>query len=354
MYNANTITIIQLIQWISSVLLDAILAIAYTTNPHAIPNEMEYVNIIIIMVMNTEAATTKLSQFTSFNCIIIRIPTITNAGAVTDDVNMDKTSGANNNEIIKHIPVTIAVKPVLPPSPIPVALSTYAVIGLVPNTEPIIPPIASPKNAFSIPLALPSSSTNPHWLANGINVPVVSKNVTNNIENSIIIRLGILLNNSLNPDKKPPNTLISKLNDITCDVKAGIVGSPAPNPNAVNIIPMIAVDINPKNTAAGTFLIYSIIVIKIPITVKSADGDEIVPIPMIVAGLATITPEPLKPIKAKKNPIPAPIPNFKSIGIAFSIASRTPDMVISAKSILEINTADKAACHELPMVKIIV
>ena len=54
---------------------------------------------------------------------------------------------------MNRIPVTIAVKPVLPPRPIPVALSTYAVTVLVPQIAPMIPPTASAKNAFSIPTA---------------------------------------------------------------------------------------------------------------------------------------------------------------------------------------------------------
>ena len=45
----------------------------------------------MMIVMNTEAATTMLSQSTSFNCTIIKIPTITNAAAVTEEVNNAKT-----------------------------------------------------------------------------------------------------------------------------------------------------------------------------------------------------------------------------------------------------------------------
>ena len=48
----------------------------------------------MMIVMNTEAATTMLSQSTSFNCTIIKIPTITNAAAVTEEVNNAKTVGA--------------------------------------------------------------------------------------------------------------------------------------------------------------------------------------------------------------------------------------------------------------------
>ena len=83
------------------------------------------------MVMNTEAATIKLSHSTSFNCPIINIPTITNAAQVTGDVNNPNTNGAKNIDKMNRIPVTTAVKPDLPPIPIPAALSTYAVTVLV-------------------------------------------------------------------------------------------------------------------------------------------------------------------------------------------------------------------------------
>ena len=53
-----------------------------------------------------------------------------------------------NIDKMNKIPVTIAVKPVLPPKPIPVALSTYAVTVLVPNIAPTIPPTASAKMRF--------------------------------------------------------------------------------------------------------------------------------------------------------------------------------------------------------------
>ena len=78
----------------------------------------------MIIVMKTDAATTKFSQSTSFNCAIIKIPTITNAAAVTDEVNNANTTGAKKMDNKNNMPVTTAVKPVLPPSPIPVALST--------------------------------------------------------------------------------------------------------------------------------------------------------------------------------------------------------------------------------------
>ena len=65
-------------------------------NPHAMPIEMEHDKIIRRIVINTDATTILSSQFTSFNCTIIKIPIITNADAVTDEVNNDKTKGAKN------------------------------------------------------------------------------------------------------------------------------------------------------------------------------------------------------------------------------------------------------------------
>ena len=137
--------------------------------------------------------------------------------------------------------------------PIPVALSIYAVTVLVPQTEPIIPANASLKNAFSIPLAFPSSSTNPHCLPTVIKVPVVSKNVTNTNENIIIIKLGIFENSCPNPLENPPTNVVSIFKVMICFGMDGINISPAPNPRNVKIKPIIAVASRPKNTAAGTF-----------------------------------------------------------------------------------------------------
>lgn len=201
---------------------------------------------------------------------------------------------------MNRIPVTTAAKPVLPPRPIPVALSTYAETVLVPNTAPIMPPTASAKNAFSIPTAFPSSSMNPHCLPNAIRVPVVSKNVTNTIEKIIIIRLGIFLNNCPNPLRNPPNNDKSKLILITFAGRVGINTLPLPNPAAVNITPIMAVITNPTNTDAVTSLTYNIKVMRIPTIARSAGGDVSVPIETMVDGSATIIPAPFRPKNLKE------------------------------------------------------
>ena len=98
--------------------------IVYVIKPNAIPREIEYDNIIMIMVMNTEATIAKLSHSISLICTNIKIPTVTSAAVVTEEVNRDRIVGAMNTERMNKIPVMIAVRPVLPPRPIPVALST--------------------------------------------------------------------------------------------------------------------------------------------------------------------------------------------------------------------------------------
>ena len=68
-------------------------------------------------------------------------------------------------------------------------------------------------------------------------------------------------------------------------------------------------------------------------------------------GSPTIIPAPFKPTNARKKPIPAPIANFKSRGMALRMISLKPDMVISKKSMLETNTAASAVSHVLPYLK---
>ena len=94
--------------------------------------------------------------------------------------------------------------------------------------------------------------------------------------------------------------------------------------------------------------------IKIPINAKSAGAEVIAPNETKVEESATIIPAPFNPRKAKKKPIAAPIPNFKSIGIIFRIASLKPEIVIIKNIILDKTTAAKAAFQLQPIPKIIV
>ena len=78
---------------------------------------------------------------------IMNKPTIISAGDVADAGTI-KNSGAKNraNKNIKA--VLTEVNPVRPPAATPDELSTYAVIGLVPRTAPIVVPKASANRAF--------------------------------------------------------------------------------------------------------------------------------------------------------------------------------------------------------------
>lgn len=60
---------------------------------------------------------------------------------------MEAKSGVRNREMRNRIPVTIAVRPVLPPATTPAEDSTKVVTVDVPNTEPTVVPIASDNNA---------------------------------------------------------------------------------------------------------------------------------------------------------------------------------------------------------------
>lgn len=80
------------------------------------------------------------------------------------------------------------VSPVRPPVATPAEDSTYALVGVVPKTEPTVVAIASPNNAC---LALGSDSPfiKPAFLATPIIVPVVSKIVINRNERMTAYKL---------------------------------------------------------------------------------------------------------------------------------------------------------------------
>ena len=88
-----------------------------------------------------------------------------------------------------------------------------------------------------------------------------------------------------------------------------------------------------------------------PKQARSTVGFVKSPNAIYVDGSETIIPAFLKPIKAIKNPIPAPIANFIFLGIEFIIAFLIPVTEIIKKIIPEIKTAAKASCQEYPKVK---
>lgn len=77
---------------------------------------------------------------------IIRLPTMTSAPPVAQP-GIEAKMGEKNTETRNMIAVKIAVKPVFPPSEIPVALSMNAVTGLTPSRAPILMEKASTQYA---------------------------------------------------------------------------------------------------------------------------------------------------------------------------------------------------------------
>ena len=88
---------------------------------------------------------------------------------------IDANIGAKNTETRNARPVTMAVRPVLPPSEIPVALSMKAVTGEVPMSAPILILKASTQYAIvEFSKSSVTGSRKPANLAMAYSVPVVS------------------------------------------------------------------------------------------------------------------------------------------------------------------------------------
>lgn len=77
---------------------------------------------------NAGTASSKSFQSISLNEDIIIIPTTTSAGAVAAE-GTALMNDAKNEETAKQIATTTEVKPVLPPAPMPAALSTEVAAG---------------------------------------------------------------------------------------------------------------------------------------------------------------------------------------------------------------------------------
>jgi hypothetical protein len=99
---------------------------------------------------------------------------MTSAPPVAQD-GMEAKIGAKNTETKNATPVNIAVRPVLPPSEIPVALSMKAVTGDVPMRAPMLILNASTQYAIvEFSKSSVTGSRRPANLAMEYRVPVVS------------------------------------------------------------------------------------------------------------------------------------------------------------------------------------
>ena len=110
--------------------------------------------------------------------MIIIIPTRISAGAVAA-LGMEAKSGFRKSASRNRIPVVTAVRPVLPPTATPEALSTKVVTVEVPSIAPAVVPTASDSRACLQLGMVPSSRTRPELLAQPISVPMVSNISTN-------------------------------------------------------------------------------------------------------------------------------------------------------------------------------
>ena len=79
---------------------------------------------------------------------------------------------------MNNTPTVTATKPVRPPSSMPLALSMYAVVVLVPRTAPITAARPSMANVRRARGMLPFASSTPALFASATNVPVASKKST--------------------------------------------------------------------------------------------------------------------------------------------------------------------------------
>ena len=111
-------------------------------------------------------------------------PTITKAGAVAKD-GIARKIGDKNRDNPKRIAVVTAVRPVLPPSDTPEALSTKVVVVEVPRIAPKVVATASARSAPLIWGSFPSSSNISALADTPTSVPIVSKRSTNKNANKI-------------------------------------------------------------------------------------------------------------------------------------------------------------------------
>ena len=96
------------------------------------------------------------------------------AGAVAKE-GIARKIGDRNSDSPKRIAVVTDVRPVLPPSDTPDALSTNVVVVDVPRTAPAVVAIASARSASLIRGSFPSLSSISALVAHPIKVPSVSK-----------------------------------------------------------------------------------------------------------------------------------------------------------------------------------
>ena len=151
---------------------------------------------------------------------IIRKPTMIRAGAVAND-GMARKIGDRNRDSPKKIAATTDVRPVLPPSATPDALSTNVVVVDVPNTAPREVPMASDSSAPLIFGSFPSLSSMSALDATPIRVPSVSNISTNRNANMMVTKFS---------DRIPEKSILKKVD--------AMLGIPSPLEKSGNTLNM--------------------------------------------------------------------------------------------------------------------
>lgn len=156
---------------------------------------MEYDKVIITMMKKEGMAISTSFQSILMIFSIMDKPTKIKIGAIAA-IGTQATNGAKNKEMPKHKAADTAVKPVLPPTSIPILLSIKVVTLLVPRREPMIVVVESQIKAFSRFLGIfPSLSilNIPDFLPVPIKVPIVSNK-------SEITKVNMVINTTIRPD----------------------------------------------------------------------------------------------------------------------------------------------------------
>ena len=232
--------------------------------------------------------------------LTINLPKIINIGAIVSS-GIKVKNGINNIDISISKPVTIAVRPVLPPAEMPAVPSTVDTEGLVPNSPQVIEDKAT---AIKLLFCFSGAFNNPvTWYEVFL---YFQKLILKLIEGSY-------------PKLRSKNLLKSKLNKIEeYSLKSGSAKPLEFSFVSPNIIEEAVPTIILIKKAPGIFFTNKNKVIA-KITRKNTTlGLSKDCIFTKVAGSAIIRPLFCNPRKVIKNPIPTEIDSFKDFGIALS------------------------------------
>lgn len=116
---------------------------------------MEYMKAMEVMQMKQGMASVNWFHSILATCCVMKKPTTMRAGAVANE-GMVRKRGEKKRDSKNSAPVTMAVRPVLPPSAMPAEDSTKVVMVEVPNMAPMVVPTESARSAPLIPGSFPS------------------------------------------------------------------------------------------------------------------------------------------------------------------------------------------------------